>query len=176
MERNELKLMNSLLNPVMAVQNKDILLVFGEGGHREQMMRLVKLLELDRVSCAAIVDRTGISDDLASKELVAKPMRVKESTTRLKATSLALRSTLRLIYLAATTECRVMLSTGPGIAVIPAVVFRLMGRKVVYLETWSRFSTRSTTGRCMYRISNLFYVQNEALLNLFPKAVYSGRL
>jgi beta-1,4-N-acetylglucosaminyltransferase len=168
--------MNSFPKKLQDGRSEKILLVFGEGGHREQMARLVKLLELDVDVCSAIVDRAEISNSLASKEQIVQPMRVKGYTPLLKSASLALGSILWLSYLTATSNCRVLVSTGPGIAVVPALVFRLMGRKVVYLETWSRFTSRSATGRCMYWISNLFYVQNKSLLHLFPKAIYSGRL
>lgn len=157
-------------------QGDQVLLVFGEGGHREQMARLVKLLELDEAFCTAIVDRSGISNGIASAEHVVQPMREKEAKSFFQSVSLAFRSLNRLLYIAATSKCRVLVSTGPGIAVVPALVFRLRGRKVIYLETWSRFSSRSATGRCMYRIANLFYVQNKSLLELFPTAGYSGRL
>ncbi|HAO9336376.1 TPA: polysaccharide biosynthesis protein, partial [Escherichia coli] len=50
------------------------------------------------------------------------------------------------------------------------------GTKVIYIETWSRFTTYSLSGRIMYRLSNKFYIQNKSLLELYPKAIYSGRL
>ena len=61
-------------------------------------------------------------------------------------------------------------------AVVPSIIFRLLGKKVVYIESWSRFYTASATGIFMYRIANQFYVQNEPMLKRYPKAIYSGRL
>ncbi|MCM8011711.1 UDP-N-acetylglucosamine transferase subunit ALG14, partial [Enterobacter hormaechei] len=32
------------------------------------------------------------------------------------------------------------------------------------------------SGRIMYHLASKFYVQNESLLQLYPKAIFSGRL
>ncbi|HEQ3516632.1 TPA: polysaccharide biosynthesis protein [Vibrio cholerae] len=77
----------------------------------------------------------------------------------------------RLIY-----EGDCIISFGPGVAIMPAVIFKLLGRKVIHIETWSRFKSKSMTGKFMYYIADVFYVQNESLLKVYPKAIFSGRL
>ncbi|HBH9612460.1 polysaccharide biosynthesis protein, partial [Escherichia coli] len=71
---------------------------------------------------------------------------------------------------------KVIVTTGPGIAIAATLAAKLVGTKVIYIETWSRFTTYSLSGRIMYRLSNKFYIQNKSLLELYPKAIYSGRL
>ena len=67
-------------------------------------------------------------------------------------------------------------STGPGIAIVPALLLRLRGVKVVHIETWSAFYRKSLTGRVMKRIAHRFIVQNKELLGTYPDAEYGGRL
>ncbi|HAS0848176.1 TPA: polysaccharide biosynthesis protein, partial [Enterobacter hormaechei subsp. xiangfangensis] len=74
------------------------------------------------------------------------------------------------------TNCRAIVTTGPGIAISAAIAAKLLNVKIIHIETWSRFTTRSFSGRIMYHLASKFYVQNESLLQLYPKAIFSGRL
>jgi UDP-N-acetylglucosamine:LPS N-acetylglucosamine transferase len=72
---------------------------------------------------------------------------------------------------------KAVISTGPGISILTALFFKLFTKaKVIHVETWSRFYSKSLTGRILYRLSDFFFVQNEELLKLYPKAIYRGRL
>lgn len=71
---------------------------------------------------------------------------------------------------------KVIISTGPGIAISAGIAAKLFRVKIIHIETWSRFYSKSFTGRIMYKLADKFYVQNEELLKIYPKAIYSGRL
>jgi len=71
----------------------------------------------------------------------------------------------------------VILSTGAG----PAVPFALVGRlffgcRIVYVETVTRISQPSLTGRIMYRLAHDFFIQWRSLTKFFPKARFGGPL
>jgi UDP-N-acetylglucosamine:LPS N-acetylglucosamine transferase len=69
-----------------------------------------------------------------------------------------------------------VISTGPGLSVVPMLVLRLLGVKIIFVETYCRFNTRSMTGRLMSKIAHRFLVQNKDQLVLYPNAEYCGRL
>lgn len=69
-----------------------------------------------------------------------------------------------------------VLSSGPSVAVPACLLARLLGVKVIFVETGSRVTALSTTGRIMYRVASLFFVQWPDLQIRYPKAVYAGRL
>ena len=69
-----------------------------------------------------------------------------------------------------------MISTGPGIAILPAIICRMLRIKVIYFESWSRVYTPSLAGKIMYRVANLFFIQHESLQKLYPKSRFFGRL
>lgn len=71
---------------------------------------------------------------------------------------------------------KVILSTGAGIALATCVIGRLMGAKVIYLESGARITTPSKTGKLMYKIAHVFIVQWKPMLEVFPKAHYVGPL
>jgi UDP-N-acetylglucosamine:LPS N-acetylglucosamine transferase len=70
----------------------------------------------------------------------------------------------------------VILSTGAGPAVPFAVVGRLLGVKVLFIETLARIHAPSLTGRLMYRLSNRFFYQFETLASFFPRGECGGPL
>jgi UDP-N-acetylglucosamine:LPS N-acetylglucosamine transferase len=71
----------------------------------------------------------------------------------------------------------VILSTGAGIVVPFAIVARILfAARIVYIETITRVSRPSLTGRLMYWLADHFFYQWEALRPFFPNGHYLGRL
>jgi UDP-N-acetylglucosamine:LPS N-acetylglucosamine transferase len=69
-----------------------------------------------------------------------------------------------------------LISTGSGVAIVPSVVAKLFGAEVLFFESWSRFTVPSISGRIMYRIADVFFVQNEEIKTFYKKAVFMGQL
>jgi UDP-N-acetylglucosamine:LPS N-acetylglucosamine transferase len=69
-----------------------------------------------------------------------------------------------------------LISTGPGVVIVPALLFKMLRKKVIYLETNSRFSTCSLTGKVMTHLASRFYIQNTDLRTIYPKAIFAGQL
>ena len=53
---------------------------------------------------------------------------------------------------------------------------KMLGKKVVYIETVERISSLSGTGKLLYAIADLFLVQWESLQIKYPKSKYWGRI
>lgn len=71
----------------------------------------------------------------------------------------------------------VILSTGAGPVVPFAMVARLFfPARIVFVETITRISQPSLTGRIMYRLAHVFYYQWPALQGFFPKGKLGGPL
>ena len=51
---------------------------------------------------------------------------------------------------------------------------KLFRKKVIYIETFANIKTKTITGRILYKIADLFIVQWESMLKLYPKAIYGG--
>lgn len=69
---------------------------------------------------------------------------------------------------------KVIVSTGAHTAVPMCYIGKLFGRKIVYIETYANLHTKSLSGKLVYPIANLFIVQWESMLELYPKAKYWG--
>ena len=68
----------------------------------------------------------------------------------------------------------VVVTTGALITFPFCLYGKLLGAKVIYIETFARVNDRSLTGRLVYPIADLFLVQWESLLKFYPKAKYVG--
>lgn len=67
-----------------------------------------------------------------------------------------------------------VVTTGALISFPFCLYAKLMGAKVIYIETFARVNDRSLTGRLVYPLADLFLVQWESLLEFYPKAKYVG--
>lgn len=68
----------------------------------------------------------------------------------------------------------VVVTTGALIAFPFCLYAKMIGAKVIYIETFARVNDRSLTGRLVYPLADLFLVQWESLLKFYPKAKYVG--
>jgi hypothetical protein len=67
-----------------------------------------------------------------------------------------------------------ILSTGAGPVVPFALIGKLFGIPTLFIETLTRVSRPSLSGRIMYRLADRFFYQWKGLERYFPKATYGG--
>jgi len=160
-----------------------VLLVYGSGGHNEQMKRLTK--ELTKLSMADSKDLSFISlcDEDVKHPVTEKVYFIPSVTDKFSYIKLLFKIPLRTLQtfimlhkIDQEHDLQYIITTGPGIGVLAGVYFKLSKKKIIHVETWSRFYSKSLTGRCMYYLADYFFVQNRELLTLYPKALYKGRL
>jgi len=153
------------------------LIIYGRGGHKEQMKRLLSMMkshaDFDFIS---ISDTEDNFDSL--KHFRCSEPRGKFSVWKapFQLANNAITTLVQCISILKKFKAQGLISTGPGMVVLPALIFKLLGKKVVFLESWSRFYTPSLTGRIMYYVADTFYIQNETLQSIYPKAIFAGRL
>ena len=70
----------------------------------------------------------------------------------------------------------VIITTGAGVVVFYCIFARMLGAKLVFIESMARIELPTLTARMLYPFSNLFIVQWPNLLKFIPKAKYLGRL
>lgn len=67
-----------------------------------------------------------------------------------------------------------IITTGTHTAVPMCYLGKIFGSKIIFIETFANINTKTLSGRLVYPIANLFIVQWESMLKLYPKAVYGG--
>ena len=67
-----------------------------------------------------------------------------------------------------------IVSTGAHTSGPMCLIGHLLGSKVIFIETFANSKTKSVTGSIVYKFADLFIVQWESMLELYPNAVYGG--
>ena len=67
-----------------------------------------------------------------------------------------------------------IITTGAHTCYVMCVLGHLFGSKVIFIESFANISTKTLTGRLVYKIADVFIVQWESMLKLYPKAIYGG--
>ncbi len=68
----------------------------------------------------------------------------------------------------------VVITTGTHTAVPMCYLAKLFGKKVIFIETFANRKTKTKSGAMVYPIADVFVVQWETMLELYPKAVLGG--
>ena len=67
-----------------------------------------------------------------------------------------------------------IITTGVHTAGPMCLISKFFGTKIIYIETFANITTKTVTGRLLYPFCDLFVVQWESMLKLYPDAVYGG--
>ena len=69
-----------------------------------------------------------------------------------------------------------IITTGALAAYPFCIIGKYMGMKIVYIESFARVHHPSLTGKLLYNFADLFIVQWEDMLELYPKSVLGGSI
>lgn len=154
-----------------------ILLVFGKGGHNAQITRYIDNDNINALPFIALTSAETIHQKIEDKFFCIE---ARDKFSQLKNLfvfcAYIFVSCVQMVRIIFRYKVVAMISTGPGLAVIPGIICRLKRAKVIYFESWSRIEKPSLAGRFMYWISNQFFVQHKSMKARYPKAKYMGRL
>lgn len=155
-----------------------ILVILGSGGHTAQMLKLVDLLG-ERFEYAYLI---SMEDRLSLKKIkvrgevcFAHRARAYEDNIIVTLFKIA-RLFVEAFLIIVRSKPKAIVSAGPGIAVPVSILGKLIRKKVIYIESWSRVYRGSMSGRILYRFADLFFIQWPDLKVVYPRAVYAGRL
>jgi len=153
-----------------------ILAILGKGGHTTQMLRLLGEMPRDYEYSYVVCYEDPISD----KKIDGTVYKVNMPSREGDSTLMKIIRTLRTIFQAATALIKdnphVVISAGPGVGVIFSYIGKFLGKKVVFIESWARVYSKSDSGKLVYPIADLFFVQWKEMERIYPNAIYAGRL
>ena len=155
---------------------KKVLFISSTGGHLEELMQLKKIFHKN--DYYIVTEKTKSNLSLLKKYPNRVSFLVYGSYTTLSKKmiypfKLAF-NTIKslLIYLKIRPEF--IVSTGAHTAGPMCLIGHLLGSKIIYIETFANSSSKSKTGALVYKFADLFIVQWESMLELYPNAIYGG--
>ena len=83
-------------------------------------------------------------------------------------------NTIKSFFLYLKIRPKYIISTGAHTAGPMCLIGHLLGSKIIYIETFANSKSKSKTGSLVYKFADLFIVQWEEMLELYPNAVYGG--
>ncbi len=152
---------------------KKIIFISSTGGHLTELMQLAPMFE--RYDSTIITENT-----LSNKSL--KDKYGKRFTTLAYGTKQHLFSylfifsynILKSLILFIKIKPDYIITTGTHTAVPMCKIAHMFKKKVIYIETFANSKTATQAGKMIYPIADLFIVQWESMLEIYPNAVYGG--
>jgi len=145
------------------------MLVCSSGGHLQQMLALKPAW--DRYSHVWVTfDKSDVSSLLSEEHVVYAYSPTNRNLKNLFRNLLLAWRTLRDM------RPKVLLTTGAGVAVPFAWLGRVLGVKIVYVESFTRIEGPSLTGRLVVPIAHRAYVQWPEMQPLVRRARYAGNV
>lgn len=161
----------------MCLNKRAVIFSYGVGGHTEQAERLATILKPELNNFKIITISDNCKQPLWSDvHYLTGEIRKKNSNFEILMNTGPFKILLTLLKIKKEYSVSCVISNGPGISVMTSFFFKIFGAKIIHIETWSRFNTRSLTGFIMHLISDKFYVQNKSLCSKYKNAIYSGKL
>lgn len=155
---------------------KKVLFISSTGGHLDELLQLKSMF--DKYDYHIVTEKTKSNLSLQKKYPNKVSFLVYGSYTSLlkKITypfKLAL-NTIKSLFIYLKVKPDYIISTGAHTAGPMCLIGHLLGSKIIYIETFANSSSRSKTGSIVYKFADLFIVQWESMLELYPNAVYGG--
>lgn len=155
---------------------KKVLFISSTGGHLEELMQLKPMF--DKYDYHIVTEKTKSNLNLTKKY----PKRVSfliygTYTTPVKKIIYPIKlflNSLKSLAIYLKYHPKYIISTGAHTAGPMCLIGKIFGSKIIYIETFANSETKSKTGSIVYKFADLFIVQWESMLELYPKAIYGG--
>jgi len=159
-ERNEIK--------------KRVMFIASTGGHLSELLRLEPIFA--RYDYSIVTEKTP-SDYGYMKEKYGRRAAFLVFGTREKPLSYPFRlfanCWISLVHFIKFRP-RYIVTTGAHTAGPMCLIGKIFGVKIVFIESFANISTMSATGRILYKFADLFIVQWDGMLDVYPRATYYG--
>ena len=154
---------------------KKVLFISSTGGHLNELLQLSPLFE--KYDYHIITEKDKPNENL--KEKYGKKIDFLPYGTRAKLFTYIFKYfylCIKTIYFYLKIRPNVIVTTGTHTAGPMCYLGKIFGSKIIYIETFANKNKKTATGRLIYPIADLFIVQWEEMLKLYPKAVYGGSI
>lgn len=142
-------------------------LISSSGGHYEQLSMLKRLS--DNYSVFWVTEKTGYKGNAdyyllqtGSKDIFF-PLKM-------------LINSFKTLYIWLKEKPDFVITTGTMVALPICFLAKIMGKKIIFIETFARVTDCTKAGKLMYKIADLFIYQWEALEKFYPNGVYGGSI
>ncbi len=152
---------------------KNILFISSTGGHLNELMQLSPLLK--KYDYHIITEKTKSTLSLKDKH----PNKVEYLVYGTKDHPFTypfklIYNCFKSLYLYIKIHPDYIVTTGAHTAGPMCCIGKILGSRIIYIETFANISTKTITGKMLYPIADKFIVQWSSMKKLYPKAIDGG--
>ncbi len=152
---------------------KKVLFISSTGGHLSEMMMLNPLFQ--KYDYHIITEKTKSTENLKAKYQQRIDYLIYGTKDHFFSYPFKLLANcMKSVYLYFKIKPDFIITTGAHTAGPMCCIGKLLGSKIIYIETFANIHTKTITGRLIYHFADLFIVQWKSMLKQYPKATYGG--
>lgn len=155
---------------------KKVMFISSTGGHLDELMQLKDMF--DDYDYYIVTEKTKSNLSLKKKYKKRVSYLIYGSyTTNLRKITYPFKllfNTIKSFFIYLKVRPKYIVSTGAHTAGPMCLIGHILGSKIIFIETFANSKSRSKTGSIVYKFADLFIVQWEEMLKLYPNAIYGG--
>lgn len=151
---------------------KKVLFISSTGGHLNELLQLKPIFE--KYNSYIVTEKTKTNKDLKNEYKNVSYLLYGTKHKPIRYIFIAIFNIIKSLILFIKIRPNVIITTGAHTAVPICLIGKLFKKKIIYIETFANIHTKTLTGKIIYPIADLFVVQWESMLELYPKAEYWG--
>ena len=159
-------------NAIKLFDSKKVLFISSEGGHFSELLQLTKAM--NKYNSFIVTEKNFLSDEFRANYGTRINFLLNTKPKKPSYIILAPINILYSLYYFIKINPDVIITTGAHTAVAMCYIAKLFGRKIIYIETFANLESKTMTGRLVHPIADVFIVQWESMLKLYPDAIYLG--
>ena len=152
---------------------KRVMFISSTGGHFNELMKLELLFKDYKV--------TVVTESSSNKKKLKKEYKKYNIHFLLKKSRFKILSLIKLLincwislFYFIMYRPKYIVTTGAHTAGPMCCIGKIFRSKIIFIETMANINTPTKTGKIIYKFADLFIVQWEEMLKVYPKAVYGG--
>jgi len=152
---------------------KKVMFISSTGGHFNELMKLEPLFKNYKV--------TVVTESSSNKKKLKNEYRKYNIHFLLKKSKYKIVSLFNLfincfisLFYFVKYRPKYIVTTGAHTAGPMCCIGKIFRSKIIFIETMANINTPTKTGRIIYKFADLFIVQWEEMLKVYPNAVYGG--
>lgn len=151
---------------------KKVMFISSTGGHLTELLQLSSMFS--KYDSYLVTEKT--SSNLKLKDKYKKVFYLIYGTKDYPFTYpfKLLANCFKSLYLYIKIKPDFIITTGAHTAGPMCCLGKIFGSKIIYIETFANIHTKTVTGKLIYKFADLFLVQWEEMVKLYPKAVCKG--
>ncbi len=154
---------------------KKVLFISSTGGHLNELLQLSPLFE--KYDYYIITEKDKTNEYLEDKyEGRVSYLPYGTRSHLIKYIFVYTYLIIKTIFLYFKIRPKVIVTTGTHTVGPMCCLGKIFRTKIIYIETFANINKKTATGRLLYPIADLFIVQWEEMLKIYPKAVYGGQI